>query len=60
MSITIIVSYFQWVWCDQETDGGGWTVLLKRQRQNNQLDFRQDWYHYKTGFGDAKGEYWMG
>lgn len=48
------------VWCDQETDGGGWTVLLRRQPQEVQLDFRQDWGTYVAGFGDSEKEHWVG
>ncbi|ROT80276.1 putative tenascin-like protein [Penaeus vannamei] len=50
----------QVVWCDQETDGGGWTVMLRRQTQPTQLDFRQNWRTYASGFGDPNGEYWIG
>ncbi|XP_042860774.1 angiopoietin-related protein 6-like [Penaeus japonicus] len=50
----------QVVWCDQETDGGGWTVMLRRQAQPSQLDFRQNWRTYASGFGDPDGEYWIG
>lgn len=48
------------VYCDQETDGGGWTVMLRRQTQPSQLDFRQNWRTYASGFGDPNGEYWIG
>lgn len=50
----------QIVWCDQETDGGGWTVMVRRQPQTNQLDFRRGWNSYRNGFGDPEGEYWIG
>ncbi|XP_050707176.1 microfibril-associated glycoprotein 4-like isoform X2 [Eriocheir sinensis] len=48
------------VWCDMETDGGGWTVFLNRQNQASQLDFNRTWDEYKEGFGRPYEEYWMG
>ncbi|XP_042867273.1 ficolin-1-like [Penaeus japonicus] len=48
------------VWCDMETDGGGWTVFMARQRQTPQVDFNRSWTEYKEGFGDPTGEFWLG
>lgn len=43
-----------------ETTGGGWTVLLARKKQEDRVNFRQDWNAYKRGFGSAVGEFWLG
>jgi len=46
------------VWCDMETEGGGWTVIQRRVDES--VDFNRGWDEYEAGFGDPEGNYWMG
>ncbi|XP_076063344.1 microfibril-associated glycoprotein 4-like [Oratosquilla oratoria] len=48
------------VFCDQETDGGGWTVIQRRDDLPPYEDFYRTWIEYERGFGDVKGEHWLG
>ncbi|XP_063787560.1 angiopoietin-related protein 6 [Pseudophryne corroboree] len=45
-------------WCEQELNGGGWTVI--QRRQDGSTNFFTDWQNYKHGFGNLDSEYWLG
>ncbi|XP_024412856.3 angiopoietin-related protein 6 isoform X1 [Desmodus rotundus] len=45
-------------WCEQQLEGGGWTVI--QRRQDGSVNFFTTWQHYKVGFGQPDGEYWLG
>jgi len=47
--------------CDQETSGGGWTVIQRRGDYGEpRVNFTRPWLDYKHGFGDLYGEFWFG
>ncbi|XP_078119905.1 tenascin-N isoform X2 [Sander vitreus] len=46
------------VYCDMETDGGGWLVL--QRRTVGKLDFMKRWKQYIVGFGNMTDEFWIG
>ncbi|XP_027476565.1 angiopoietin-4 isoform X2 [Callorhinus ursinus] len=46
------------VFCDMEANGGGWTLI--QRRENGSVNFQRNWRDYKQGFGDLAGEHWLG
>ena len=49
------------VWCDMDTDDGGWIVIQRRGRYENEVDFfNRTFMNYSLGFGDEQGEFFIG
>ncbi|KAK6306694.1 hypothetical protein J4Q44_G00236190 [Coregonus suidteri] len=46
------------VFCDMTTDGGGWTVI--QRREDGVVNFFRAWDAYRNGFGKITGEHWLG
>ncbi|XP_078098636.1 fibrinogen-like 2a [Sander vitreus] len=46
------------VFCDMESYGGGWTMI--QQRLDGSVSFNRTWAEYKKGFGNLRGEFWLG
>ncbi|KAG7506236.1 hypothetical protein JOB18_050066 [Solea senegalensis] len=50
------------VYCDMgsadDPDSGKWTVI--QRRKDGTMNFYRGWDQYRTGFGQASGEYWLG
>ncbi|XP_034481254.1 fibrinogen-like protein 1 [Drosophila innubila] len=44
--------------CDAKTQGGGWTIILRRM--DGSVNFNRNWTEYKNGFGDLNGEFFLG
>jgi hypothetical protein len=48
-------------YCDQETDGGGWMVILRRGYKNRfRSKFDRSYRGFEVGFGILDRDFWMG
>ncbi|CAL4085511.1 unnamed protein product [Meganyctiphanes norvegica] len=48
------------VYCDMDTDGGGWTVIQRRDNYLKQQNFYYSWATYVSGFGSVMKDFWLG
>ncbi|XP_071835845.1 uncharacterized protein [Apostichopus japonicus] len=46
------------VYCDNEFNTGGWTVLQRRRLDS--VNFNRNWQDFKNGFGFLGSEFWIG
>ena len=47
--------------CNMESNGGGWTVLVRRTPDvDERVSFDRTWREYENGFGNLSGEFWYG
>ena len=46
------------LYCDMVTDNKAWIVI--QRRISNETSFDRVWEDYKVGFGDLKGNFWLG
>ncbi|ALC39845.1 CG8642, partial [Drosophila busckii] len=44
--------------CDSKFAGNGWTVI--QRRVDDSVSFDRNWEEYKNGFGDLRGNFWLG
>lgn len=45
-------------YCEQQAFGGGWLVF--HYRFDGMVNFDRNWDDYRSGFGAANGEFWLG
>ncbi|XP_042735651.1 fibrinogen-like protein 1-like protein [Lagopus leucura] len=47
------------VYCEMNVTDGGWTVI-QRNSHNTDITWAESWSAYKYGFGNVRGDYWLG
>ncbi|XP_010726773.1 fibrinogen-like protein 1-like protein, partial [Meleagris gallopavo] len=47
------------VYCEMNVTDGAWTVI-QRNRHNTDITWAESWSTYKYGFGNVRGDYWLG
>ena len=47
------------VYCDMDTDKGGWNVI-QRNKKDSPTSFNRNWALYHEDFGDLEAEFWYG
>ncbi|XP_034156025.2 microfibril-associated glycoprotein 4-like [Pangasianodon hypophthalmus] len=55
---TPVQVYCDMGWWESRTEDGSWTVF--QRRMDGSVNFYRPWEHYKKGFGNKDGEYWLG
>ncbi|XP_063615252.1 ryncolin-2-like [Penaeus indicus] len=48
------------VFCDMATEGGGWTLIQRRENMTGKESFRRTFIEYGLGFGDPEQDHWLG
>ncbi len=48
------------VYCDMDSGRGGWLTILRRTKSEESTNFHTFQEEYEGGFGDLKGDFWLG
>ncbi|KAH3792331.1 hypothetical protein DPMN_145825 [Dreissena polymorpha] len=46
------------VYCDVDSKNKGWMVI--QRRMDGSVNFNRSWADYQAGFGNLRGEFWLG